>query len=155
MSTNSDAATPNDGKITNALEIRRRRRRQRKTVPDFTYANPKTGKRVETRREIRSPLSGKVIIRLEDDGTTTRLPDGPCPSCVSFIEEKGRTHALDPIFFWGAGIFEYESMQTPLGRKAYLTDEAMGRFVRSLPYKLKKSWKKIVGLPFPYLFVKK
>ena len=47
--------------------------------------------------EITSPLSGKVIIRHYEDGSTDRFI---CPKCAAYVAEKGDSHALDPIFYW-------------------------------------------------------
>jgi hypothetical protein len=100
--------------------------------------------------EITSPLSGQVIIRQYEDGSVDRFI---CEKCAEYVAEKGRTHALDPIYYWGAGIYHYKTHKTPKGTKAYFNRKAMGLFIKYLPYELKRDWKDIVGLPFPYLFL--
>lgn len=102
--------------------------------------------------EVKSPLSGKVIIRKDPvTGDTERFI---CDRCVKYVAERRDTHALDPIFFWGAGIYEYQTHITPVGTRAFLNREALGRLIRSMPYDLKRKWEKITGLPFPFKFVK-
>lgn len=77
-----------------------------------------------------------------------------CEACVKFIRERGQTHALDPIYFWGAGIFEYKTQVTPMGTKAFLNDAAFGNLIRSIPYSVKTEWKHFTGLNFPFNYVK-
>ena len=100
--------------------------------------------------EITSPLSGKVIIRHFEDGSTHRFI---CEKCVHYVRSRGKSHAMDPIYFWGAGIYNYQSEKTPEGMKGYLTKEAMGRFIKFLSYDKKNNWKKQTGLPFPYEYL--
>lgn len=101
--------------------------------------------------EVTSPLTGKVIIRKNPDGTHSRFI---CDACVKYVNDKGQTHALDPVFFWGAGIYDYKSLATPEGTKAYLNRSAMAGFIRHLPIEDKRNWKDITGLNFPFLFLR-
>lgn len=87
--------------------------------------------------EIVSPLSGKVIIRHHADGSTERFI---CEACAEYVAEKGGSHALDPIFFWGAGIYHHKTQKTPKGTMAYMSRKAMGRFIKYLPYEMKNNW---------------
>jgi len=101
---------------------------------------------------VKSPLSDVIIIeRNPETGETVRRI---CPECVRLIREKGETHALDPIYFWGAGIFDYESHTTPLGTVAFLNPQSFSSFLRSMPGDMKRSWKAITGLYFPFLYTK-
>lgn len=100
--------------------------------------------------EVTSPLSGKVIIRHFEDGSTDRFI---CPKCAAYVAKKGDSHAMDPIFYWGAGIYHHDTQKTPKGTKGYLDREAMGMFIKYMDYSLKNNWKDITGLSFPYLYL--
>lgn len=102
--------------------------------------------------QVRSPLSGIVIIELDPVTRETRRQI--CPACVKYVEEHARHRPLDPVFFWGAGIYEYETHVTPMGTKVFTNREALGRFIRAMPYEMRKNWETLTGLPFPFRFVK-
>lgn len=114
-------------------------------MPESDYINKQSF-------QVRSPLSGIVIIEL--DPVTRELRKQVCPACVKYVAEQSRTRPLDPIFFWGAGIYDYETHITPLGTKAFLNKEALGNFIVALPYDLKRNWERLTGLPFPFKYVK-
>lgn len=101
--------------------------------------------------EVISPLSDKVIIRHHSDGSTERFI---CDKCVEYVRKHAKKQAMDPSYFWGAGVYHYETQKTPEGTMAYMTRDAMSRFIKYLPYEKKNNWEEITGLPFPYLFMK-
>ena len=94
------------------------------------------------------------VVICEYDRTTGKTHRQICPECVAYVREFGQVRALDPEYFWGAGVFNYQTVKTPEGTKAYINPQGVANYLFALPLHVKSTWQEQSFAPFPYKFLK-